>query len=71
TAFVLPGGTRAAIQLHHCRVQTRKCERLLVALSEIVEFDSNILKFVNRLSDFFFMAARYSNHKNKVEEASW
>jgi cob(I)alamin adenosyltransferase len=69
--FILPGGARGALMLHYCRVQTRKCERLLVGLSEKVEIDAEILKFVNRLSDFFFMAARSANYKNGIEEAGW
>lgn len=70
-SFILPGGVRGATILHYCRVQTRRCERLLVKLSEEVEIDAEILKFINRLSDFFFMAARFANFVNGKEELGW
>lgn len=70
-AFILPGGCDGAVMMHYCRVQTRKCERLLVELGEKVQVDARILKFVNRLSDFFFMAARFANFVNGVEETNW
>lgn len=71
TSFILPGGSDGALKLHYCRVQARKCERLIVALADKVEIDAEILKFINRLSDFFFMAARFANYMCEKEETSW
>ena len=62
-SFVLPGGSRAAAQLHVARTVTRRAERLMCELAaqpgEGVGADA--LKYVNRLSDFLFVASRYVN----------
>lgn len=65
-SFVLPGGHVAAAQLHVCRTVCRRAERVMTAL---VELDNQpvsdaALKFVNRLSDFFFVASRWVNAKH-------
>ncbi len=66
-SFVLPGGAPAAAALHLARTITRRAERLLVALSltpgETV--GEPALKYVNRLSDFLFVAARYVNRRGE------
>ena len=61
TSFVLPGGTRAAATLHLCRTVARRAERTLVALNAAEPLNPEALRFVNRLSDFFFVAARRAN----------
>lgn len=62
-SFVLPGGTPAAAGLHQARTVCRRAERLIAELaaepSEPVSAD--VLKYVNRLSDYLFVAARYAN----------
>ena len=66
-SFVLPGGTPAAAALHLARTVSRRAERVMTALAEAEGGDSQggvsepALKFINRLSDFFFVAARYVN----------
>ncbi|MBK9081355.1 MAG: cob(I)yrinic acid a,c-diamide adenosyltransferase [Rhizobiales bacterium] len=62
-SFVLPGGTAAAAHLHLARTIARRAERLMVALAhrEGETVSAPALKFVNRLSDFLFVAARYAN----------
>tara|TARA_R110000868_G_scaffold167895_6_gene402398 strand:- start:138 stop:743 length:606 start_codon:yes stop_codon:yes gene_type:complete len=66
-SFVLPGGTPAAAALHLARTVSRRAERLMTALVEADFIDNNggvsdaSLKYINRLSDFFFVAARYVN----------
>lgn len=64
-SFVLPGGTPAAAYLHLARTVCRRAERIMVELAdqpgESVSAPS--LKYVNRLSDFLFVAGRYANHK--------
>ena len=63
TSFVLPAGTAAATHLHLARTVCRRAERKLVALSrvegEIVSADA--LRYLNRLSDFLFVASRHAN----------
>jgi cob(I)alamin adenosyltransferase len=63
TSFVLPGGSPAAAALHLARTVCRRAERQMVALStkegEIVGEEA--IKFINRLSDFLFVAARHAN----------
>jgi len=68
-SFVLPGGCPAAAALHLARTITRRAERIMVALavspSEIVP--PAAMQYVNRLSDFLFVAARYVNQKGAAD----
>jgi cob(I)alamin adenosyltransferase len=68
-SFVLPGGTPAAAALHLARTVTRRAERLLVALAEAPgeEVGGPALRYINRLSDFLFVAARYVNQKGEAD----
>ncbi|MDI3327944.1 MAG: cob(I)yrinic acid a,c-diamide adenosyltransferase [Alicyclobacillaceae bacterium] len=59
--FILPGGHPAAACLHVCRVVVRRAERRVVALSRREEINPEVLRYLNRLSDFFFAAARAVN----------
>lgn len=63
TSFVLPGGTPAAAHLHLARTVTRRAERIMVALSR--EPDETVspeaIQYINRLSDFLFVAGRHVN----------
>jgi cob(I)alamin adenosyltransferase len=61
TSFVLPGGTPAAAALHLCRTVARRAERLAVALSAREAVNPEATRYINRLSDFFFVAARLAN----------
>jgi cob(I)alamin adenosyltransferase len=67
TSFVLPGGTPAAACLHLARTVCRRAERLMVELRDKSgePLSASALKYVNRLSDFFFVASRYANDKGK------
>jgi cob(I)alamin adenosyltransferase len=62
-SFVLPGGTPGAAYLHLARTMTRRAERMMVELSQRPgeKVDAPALKFVNRLSDFLFVASRHLN----------
>ena len=68
-SFVLPAGSPAAAHLHLARTISRRAERLMVALSrtegEIVGAEA--LKYVNRLSDFLFVAARHANDRGRAD----
>src|SRR5207237_4948735 len=63
-SFVLPGGTPAAAALHLARTICRRAERLIVELAQTPDetVSDAVLKYVNRLSDFLFVASRYANH---------
>lgn len=69
--FILPGGCMAAAQCHVCRTVCRRAERLLIALVEEAPIAPVLLAFVNRLSDFFFIYARFLNKNESVDEISW
>lgn len=64
-SFVLPGGTPAAAHLHLARTVSRRAERLMVELSQSAgeSVSPPALKYINRLSDFLFVASRYLNAK--------
>lgn len=61
TSFVLPGGSELAARLHHARTVTRRAERCLTALAEVEPINPAALAFINRLSDWLFVAARIAN----------
>jgi cob(I)alamin adenosyltransferase len=61
TSFVLPGGSGLAAALHLCRTVTRRAEGALVELHQLETLNPEALRYVNRLSDFFFVAARFAN----------
>ncbi|MBN2490829.1 MAG: cob(I)yrinic acid a,c-diamide adenosyltransferase [Planctomycetes bacterium] len=71
TAFVLPGGSRAAAFLHVARTVCRRAERRVVGLGADEPVDPLVLAFLNRASDFLFAAARYSNHLEGRPDAAW
>lgn len=68
-SFVLPGGSAASAYLHQARTVARRAERLTVELSgregEVV--NPNAVKYLNRLSDFFFVASRWVNDKGRQD----
>ncbi len=61
TTFVLPGGHPAAASLHVARTVVRRAERSTVRILETEQVNSIALKYLNRLSDYLFVAARYVN----------
>ncbi|WP_377297448.1 cob(I)yrinic acid a,c-diamide adenosyltransferase [Rhizobium sp. SGZ-381] len=69
TSFVLPGGSPAAAHLHVARTVSRRAERLMVDLSKMEDevVGAPALKYVNRLSDFLFVAARHANECGKAD----
>jgi len=70
-AFVLPGGTPLATALHLARAVGRRAERRAVTLSRVAEVDPEVIPFLNRLSDFLFVAARVVNHRAGVADVPW
>jgi cob(I)alamin adenosyltransferase len=69
--FILPGGGKSGAMLHQARTVTRRVERRLVALMHEEDIDEKIVKYFNRLSDYFFTLARYINHLDRKKETIW
>ena len=70
--FILPGGSRAASYAHVCRTVCRRAERMILRLAECgAEMDDNVLAYINRLSDYFFVLARKLNVDHGVEDIVW
>jgi len=71
-SFILPGGNLAASTCHVARCVCRRAERLCVAMQEHNEHVPElVLQYLNRLSDFLFVLARYIGHINGAEEVPW
>jgi len=66
-SFVLPGGSALASHLHLCRTVSRRAERLAVELAEKESVNPAALKYLNRLSDWFFVASRTANEGGKAD----
>ncbi|MGX1307927.1 cob(I)alamin adenosyltransferase [Amorphus suaedae] len=60
-SFVLPGGTPLAAHLHHCRTVSRRAERLATELAAREPVGGAAIRYINRLSDYFFVASRAAN----------
>ena len=66
--FILPGGTIIAAQIHFARSICRRTERSLVTLAETEDISANVLRYINRLSDLLFLAARKMNQSANYQE---
>lgn len=64
-SFILPGGSALAAQMHLCRTVSRRAERLCVELAEAESVNPAAVKYLNRLSDWFFVAGRIVNNNGK------
>ena len=69
-SFVLPGGSAAAAHLHMARTVSRRAERLMTALAEAEPVNRHAMVYMNRLSDFFFVASRWVNDKG-AQDVLW
>lgn len=67
-SFVLAGGTETAAHLHTARSVARRAERRIVELDNSEELREEVLAYINRLSDLFFLMARHENYLADVEE---
>ena len=70
-SFVLPGGCEAACRCHLARTVCRRAERRIIALAKESYVDPLLISYINRLSDYLFIAARYLNFESGVEEIIW
>ena len=66
-SFILPGGTALSAYLHQCRTVARRAERLTVELATMESVNPAAVKYLNRLSDWFFVAARIANDDGKAD----
>lgn len=71
TAFILPGGTKAAAQLHLARCVCRRAERDIVELAQGSAIREIVLEFVNRTSDLLFVLARAANAAASKADVPW
>ena len=69
-SFILPGGSALSAHLHVCRTVARRAERLAVELATIEAINPAAVKYLNRLSDWFFVAARIANNNGK-DDVLW
>lgn len=69
--FVLPGGTPQAAQAHIARTVCRRAERRIIALSRTAPVDPAVIAFINRLSDYLFVLARFNNIRQNQHEIFW
>jgi cob(I)alamin adenosyltransferase len=69
-SFILPGGSKLATHLHVCRTVTRRAERLTVELATMEAVNAEAVKYLNRLSDWFFVAGRIANNDGR-DDVLW
>jgi cob(I)alamin adenosyltransferase len=69
--FILPGGTLEAAECHICRTVCRRAERCIVALAKVAHVGQEEQKYVNRLSDYFFVLAELINFNAGKSEILW
>ena len=69
-SFILPGGSALAAHLHLCRTVSRRAERLAVELAGTESVNPAAVKYLNRLSDWFFVASRVAN-ENGAKDVLW
>lgn len=66
-SFILPGGSVLSAHLHHCRTVCRRAERLVVELATVEAVNPDAVRYLNRLSDWFFVAARMANDEGRAD----
>ena len=69
--FIIPGGHKLVSYCHVSRSICRRAERKITKLSDSINLDSNILPYINRLSDFLFVLSRYFSKELDVKESYW
>ncbi|MCA9868294.1 MAG: cob(I)yrinic acid a,c-diamide adenosyltransferase [Anaerolineales bacterium] len=69
--FILPGGSTGAALLHVARTICRRAERDVITLAEVELVGSQVIQYLNRLSDALFVMARYENHTRNIPEPLW
>ncbi|HWB98582.1 MAG TPA: cob(I)yrinic acid a,c-diamide adenosyltransferase, partial [Bryobacteraceae bacterium] len=70
-SFVLPGGSRLNAELHVCRTICRRAERVVITLARQEEVPGEPVRYLNRLSDAFFVWSRWASHILGASEVLW
>ncbi|MBM4260200.1 MAG: cob(I)yrinic acid a,c-diamide adenosyltransferase [Deltaproteobacteria bacterium] len=70
-SFILPGGGRIGAYLHQCRTVCRRAEREILRLANTEEINPDVIKYVNRLSDLFFVLSRWIAKQTGEAEYLW
>jgi len=70
SSFILPGGSPPSAYLHQARTAARRAERMMVTLADAEPVNPNALAYMNRLSDFLFVAARWCNDQG-ADDVLW
>ena len=71
TSFILPGGSQSGALCHVCRTVTRRAERRLYDVNLVYPIDDQVIVFINRLSDYFFVLSRYLTTNSGYQEIYW
>jgi cob(I)alamin adenosyltransferase len=71
SSFLIPGGDLAVSQAHIARTVCRRTERCILKLAQDVNIQEDIIRFYNRLSDYFFVLSRKIAHLNGIKQEAW
>jgi cob(I)alamin adenosyltransferase len=71
SSFIIPGGHQIVSLCHVCRTICRRCERIIIKLSEETPVPEDLIIYINRLSDFFFVLSRKMAKDLNVEQINW
>ncbi|CAH1206767.1 MULTISPECIES: cob(I)yrinic acid a,c-diamide adenosyltransferase [unclassified Paenibacillus] len=69
--FIIPGGTLLSSALHVCRTVCRRAERRAVTLGQHTDINPSVRRYLNRLSDYFFVVARTANARQQVQDVEY
>ncbi|MEN1985434.1 cob(I)yrinic acid a,c-diamide adenosyltransferase [Paenibacillus hubeiensis] len=69
--FIIPGGTHLSSALHVCRTVCRRAERRAVTLGQHTDINPSVRRYLNRLSDYFFVVARTANARQQVQDVEY
>ena len=70
-SFILPGGTQSGVTLHLARTVCRRAERVVITLADSEDIGGFVIRYLNRMSDWLFVSARYANAWAGVEDIPW
>lgn len=70
-SFILPGGSETSCRCHLARTVCRRAERRIITLAAEEYVDPGVISYINRLSDYLFIVARYLNFLQGVEDVAW
>ena len=70
-SFILPGGSEEASRCHLARTVCRRAERKIIALAQETDVAPEVISYINRLSDYLFIAARYLNFISGIADIPW